>query len=309
MMTGPNKPLVSLIMPVWKPHPEWLATALRSSLEQRYSRLEVIVVDDGCSQPVAELIERYVDDERLRIIRLSANVGGAEARNVGIEAARGDLLRFVDADDVSPRDSTARLVSLSRGDRVITYGATLFCDDALRPDWAMRSRVEGDAVRRCLLGRFMVRHPAMLFPREVVRAAGPWDASFAVSTDWDFVLRCLEHAPVRGESGVALLYRRHSHSTTSDLAGGEAGARRVAERYFERHPDQRGTRLERQAEASIEAMLARVHATHGEPSLAARKTLRALVKDPAAVAHELGHSWPALRRRTGRAVRSRLSAK
>lgn len=304
-----NKPLVSLIMPVWNPNPEWLAAALRSSLEQHYSRLEVIVVDDGCSQPVAELIGNYVEDERLRLVRLSKNMGGAQARNVGIEAARGDFLRFVDADDVIPRDSTARLVSVGRGEHTIAYGATLFCDDALRPRWRMRSRVEGDAVRRCLLGRFTVRHPAMLFPREVVRAAGPWDPSFTVSTDWDFVLRCLEYAPVRGEDAVALLYRRHSHSTSSDLAGGEDGARRVAQRYFERHPEQRGTRLERQVEASIEAMLARVHATHGEPALAARKVLRTSVIDPAAVAHELRQAWPALTARTARAVRSRFSSR
>jgi glycosyltransferase involved in cell wall biosynthesis len=308
-MTSKFKPLVSLIMPVWKPHPPWLAAAVSSALDQSSVRLEVIVVDDGSPQPVAELLGRYVDDRRLRIVRLRVNAGGAQARNAGIEMARGDLLRFVDADDVCPRGSTARLVSLSGGERVITYGATLFCDDALRPVWSMRSRVDGDAVRRCLLGRFRVRTPAALFPRDVVHAAGRWDPSFAVSTDWDFTLRCLEHAPVRGDGTVALLYRRHAHSTTSDLAGGEAGARRVAERYFERHPEQRGTWLERQVEASIEAMLARVDATHGEPVSAARRTLRALATDPTAIAHELRHSWPALGSRARRAVRSGLSAR
>lgn len=308
-MSRIREPLVSLVMPVWKPRAEWLDAAVESALGQSVQRLELIVIDDASPQPVTELLGRHLGDKRLQVIRLARNVGGAQARNVGLEAARGDLLRFVDADDVWPRDSTARLVSLSRGERVITYGATLFCDDELRPVWSMSSKVEGDATRPCLLGRFRVRTSAMLFPRDVIHAAGPWDPSFAVSTDWDFDLRCLEHAPVRGEGFIALLYRRHARSTTSDLHGGEAGARLVAQRYFERHPEQRGTRLERQVEASIEAMLARVHATHGKPVLAARRALRGLAMDPAAVAHELRHSWPALGPRARLAVRSWLSAR
>jgi glycosyltransferase involved in cell wall biosynthesis len=102
-------PLVSVIMPVW-PRPEWLREAVGSALGQRACRIELVVVDDGCPQPVATLL-REIDDERLRPLRIP-HAGVSSVRNAGIEAAHGDLFRFVDADDVLEPQSTARLVDL-----------------------------------------------------------------------------------------------------------------------------------------------------------------------------------------------------
>ncbi|MGI8731523.1 MAG: glycosyltransferase family 2 protein [Solirubrobacteraceae bacterium] len=302
-------PLVSLVMPVYNPRPEWLAAAVGSALGQHDVDLELIVVDDASVTPVAELLGRYGDDDRLRVERLDVNGGVSRARNAGIAAARGQVLRFVDADDVLPLHSTARLLALMGGGDIIAYGATAFCDARMRTVWTMRSDVQGDATLPCVLGRFHVRHPAMVFPRAVVEAAGEWDAAFRVSGDWDFVLRCLEHAPVRGETEVALRYRRHGGSITADVAAGEAGARRVVERYLARHPELRGTRLERRADAMVAALFARAYLTHGRPRRAGRRLLRALALDPAAVAHELRRSAPVLGSRLRHFARSRLSAR
>jgi hypothetical protein len=61
--------------------------------------------------------------------------------------------------------------------------------------------------------------------------------------------------------------------------------------YYERHPEQRGTRLERQTGAFLEAMAARVYATHGQRGVAARHLLRGLRRDPLCLRHE----WPQVR--------------
>jgi hypothetical protein len=86
-----------------------------------------------------------------------------------------------------------------------------------------------------------VRLPALLFPRSVVLAAGPWDSSFPVSEDWDFVLRALDHARVAGDQRVALYYRRHSRSVSrsASVAAGENARRRLTTAYFARHPEER----------------------------------------------------------------------
>lgn len=287
-------PLVSLLMAAWRPRREWLLAAVGSLLGQDYRNIELIVVDDGSPQPIAELLAG-VHDPRVRVVRIEHG-GEVAARNAGIARARGELLRFVDADDVYERAGTRRLVELAAAHPgAIAYGATVFCDEALRPIWTMRSRRRGRVAEECLLGRFGVRIPSMLLPRTVVEAAGEWDAGFdGVNHDLDFLLRALEHAPVAGTRAPVTRYRKHGGGATRDFAAGERGRRRVLRRYFERHPERRGGPLERRAEAGMHALEARVRLTHGMPRAALRRLVASLALDPSAAPVEAAHAAPAL---------------
>jgi glycosyltransferase involved in cell wall biosynthesis len=247
----PTGPLVSLIMPARQPHPEWLRAAVVSALTQRDCQLELVVVDDGSPEPVADLLVG-IDDPRLRIIRIEPG-GVSHARNAGLAAASGDYLRFIDSDDVLEPGSTARLVALAGAGpgATIAYGATLSCDEQLRPLELMRSDLEGWIAEDCLLYRFDVRCMSLLFPRPVVDAIGEWDTSLRHCQDWDYVLRATEHAPVHGDQEVATFYRRHSAAQTSNVAASLHFETMVVDRYFERHPELAGTRLERLARAQL----------------------------------------------------------
>lgn len=286
-------PLVSIVMAAWRPRREWLLAAVGSALAQTGCRLELIVVDDGSPEPVAELLDE-IEDERLRVVAVEHG-GESRARNAGIEVARGDWLRFVDADDELEPGSTARLLKLAAGERVIAYGATAVCDEDLRSAWTMRSRRSGWIAHDCLLGRWPARVHTMLFPRSVVEAVGDWDPGFRVSHDWDFALRALDHAPVRGDGEIATFYRKHKGAATSDTAAGEEGARRVVARYFERHPDLRGTSLERHAHARLDVMAGRVLLSRGRPREAVRRVTRGVLRDPRALIPEVSQGLPALR--------------
>jgi len=291
-------------MPAWRPRREWLRESVRSALGQAGCSVELIVVDDGSPEPVAELLSG-VEDDRLRLLRVEHR-GASAARNAGADAASAAVLRFIDADDVITPRSTATLLSLLGGrDDLIAYGATMFCDEQLRPLWRMTSDVEGDATVACLLGKFTTRPHAFLFPAAVVEKAGDWRPDLGVSEDWDFILRALEHAQVRGTHEVATLYRRHGEGSTEDPAEGERGARAVVDAYFARHPEQRGTRLERRARARLLAHTGRVYATHGARAKGLRRVARAAALDPTAVTTEIRQSLPAIggavRRRLGRA--------
>jgi glycosyltransferase involved in cell wall biosynthesis len=277
--------LVSLIMPVWRPRPAWLHEAVSSALEQRQVDTELIVVDDGNAEPVAPLLSE-VTDERVRILRVEHN-GVSTARNAGIAAARGTHFRFLDADDVFDPDGTRRLLELLGGaDDRIAYAATLYCDEQLNPVWTMTCNIQDAAREACLLGRFTVRLPALMFPRRVVEATGEWDPTMSVSQDWDYVLRALDHATVSGQPFVAARYRRSPASATGDADAGLAGGRRVIEKYFERHPDERGSSLSRKAEAALEATLARAYLMRGARRQALRSAGRALSRDPLALLRE-----------------------
>ena len=230
-------------MPAWRPRRDWLRLAVTTALGQRGCDLELLVVDDGSPTPVALLLAD-IADPRLSVIRVEHG-GVSRARNAGIDAAGGDFVRFVDADDAYEPGSTARLVGLCRGERLaLAYGATVFCDERLRPQWKMTSSLEGDVAEQALLARFFVRPQSVLMTRELVHRTGPWDSSFTVSEDWDYLVRALERAPAYGERATATLYRRHAGAASDDVTAGMEGARRVAERYFERNPDRRAA-LER----------------------------------------------------------------
>jgi succinoglycan biosynthesis protein ExoO len=291
-------PDVSLVMPVWQPRPDWLRQAVESALAEPAVDVELIVVDDGSPEPVDPLLAD-VADPRIHVIRIE-HAGPYAARNAGIAAARGAFLRFVDSDDVVEPGSTGRLHALATASEgTIAYGATLVCDEALFPKSTATSDVDGDAARACVLGLFTVYHVSILFPRAVVERAGPWDErAFSVSADWDFVMRAVEQGPVRRLDEVVTRYRRHptSVSRSASVAAGGAAAERVVGGYFARHPEQRGSELERRAYLRIDLDRAAAHAWWGEWRAAVVRYRRALRRDPRA-ALVAGAHWLAWRLR------------
>jgi hypothetical protein len=135
----------------------------------------------------------------------------------------------------------------------------------LEPHTVKTSKLEGWIARECLLYRFDVRHMSMLFPRAVVESVGDWYPGLPQCEDWDYVLRALERAPVRRDPEIATFYRRHPNSLTANVARGLDCESLVVDRYFDRHPEQKGTRLEREARAKLLLVRAHAHAATGIP--------------------------------------------
>jgi succinoglycan biosynthesis protein ExoO len=289
MSVNSRSALVSLIMPVWQTRRDWLRIAVNSALEQRGCEVELIVVDDGSPEPASILLEG-ISDPRVRIVRID-HAGPSGARNAGIKEAQGNWIRFVDSDDVLEPDSTSHLRSFMDGDSVIAYGGTVVCDEHLRPRRLIESTLQGHIVDECLLGKFDVRLPALLFSRSVVQAAGPWDTTFRVSEDWDFVLRALDHARVAGDQRVALYYRRHptSLSRSASIAAGEDARRRLTTAYFARHPEQ-SPALRRRVWSAMHVDSARAYWNTGRYGRSIDRLSRALVCDPRAVGPQLARA-------------------
>ena len=257
-------------MPVWRPQQEWLRQAVHSALDQRDCDLELIVVDDGNDDPIADLLADVIDP-RVRHVRM-AHGGVSAARNAGIGAASGAYLRFVDADDVLEPGSTSRLRALS-GPTTIGYEDTVVCDAELRPQHRICSRLAGNIVVPCLLGQFDSRHVSMLFSAEVIRRAGPWDTRLRVRQDFDFVLRCLEQAIVVPGEGTATFYRRHEASATRSphaVEDAQRSTRLVLAGFFARNPELRCTVTARDAWRRVHGAEARTALHQGRLMATAR---------------------------------------
>ena len=98
------KPLVSCIVPVFNGE-RYLAEALDSILAQTYRPVDLIVVDDGSTDGTAQVAAGY--GERITYL-YQENSGPAAARNKGIDAAQGEFVAFLDADDVWHEEKLAR---------------------------------------------------------------------------------------------------------------------------------------------------------------------------------------------------------
>ncbi len=97
-----NMPLISIIVPVFNVE-RYLDRCVRSIVAQRYSRLEIILVDDGSPDRCGTMCDEWAEkDCRIKVIH-KENGGLSDARNAGMAAATGELMGFVDSDDwISP---------------------------------------------------------------------------------------------------------------------------------------------------------------------------------------------------------------
>lgn len=99
-----HTPQVSVIIPVWNPGPS-INRCLESLRGQTLKDIEIIFVDDCGTDGAMDLVRAAAkEDRRIRIITNVENMGSGASRNVGIEAARGEYLSFVDADDYVDSD-------------------------------------------------------------------------------------------------------------------------------------------------------------------------------------------------------------
>jgi hypothetical protein len=99
-LEGPKRmqnPLVTAIIPT-RNRPSLLLRAVRSVLEQTHRDLEVVIVIDG-PDPVTREAIGWIRDSRVRALGLKENVGSANARNIGVQHARGKWVAFLDDDD------------------------------------------------------------------------------------------------------------------------------------------------------------------------------------------------------------------
>lgn len=94
-MVDPNRPLVSVLIPCYNAE-KWVGAAIQSALDQTYSAIEVLVMDDGSTDGSLSAIKSY--GSRIRW-RTGPNRGANFARNRLLEMARGEYIQFFDADD------------------------------------------------------------------------------------------------------------------------------------------------------------------------------------------------------------------
>jgi glycosyltransferase involved in cell wall biosynthesis len=174
-VTAADGPLATIIIPVFNGG-RFLAGALESCFAQDYQPVEVIVVDDGSTDDSAEIARSY----DVRCLN-QPNQGPAAARNLGLGEARGRLVAFLDSDDVMlPNKISAQAGHLRAHPETgcVLTGHELVVDPGVDPPRWMLGPQAPDVVAISMLVR-----------REVFATVGPFDPSFRVHEDVEWLMR------------------------------------------------------------------------------------------------------------------------
>ena len=186
--SGPA-PLVSVILPVHD-RADIVHHAIASVLGQSVRDLELLVVDDGSSDALDDALQRF-RDPRLRLLRQPTNRGAAAARNLGLRAAAGRYLAFIDSDDCwLPGSLAARLKALETAPEE----AGLVFGRLEHVTAGGRVRIEGtppplDTKRAMLERNLIVGTPGVMLRRRVLETVGLFDEGMPACEDYDYWLR------------------------------------------------------------------------------------------------------------------------
>jgi glycosyltransferase involved in cell wall biosynthesis len=201
-----NNPLVSVIIPVYN-GAEFLSEAVASIWQQDYHPLEIVIVDDGSTDETAELAKGLGKDIRYAYQR---NSGPAAARNKGLEMACGEIIAFLDVDDLWPpnklRIQVTRLIEDPKVDVVL--GRVKFMKLPGAPEIEIQFESPDSTLVNAYLGSGVFRKSA--FGR-----VGNFDETLRYSEDHDWFLRAREQGiSIVIMEQVTLYYRLHEHNMT-----------------------------------------------------------------------------------------------
>lgn len=202
--------MVSVIIPVYNAE-EFLAEAIGSVLAQSYQPLEIIVVDDGSTDGTAEVASSFGEMVRYAY---QPNRGPSAARNRGLEMARGELISFLDADDLWVESKLELQLGLLTDDPSLQFviGFSQSAEIVGLADGERRVGELSDPLFSPSMG-------SALFRRTAFDAVGTFDETLHYCEDWDWLMRVRElSVPMLIHQDLVLLYRRHKDNMTNQTS-------------------------------------------------------------------------------------------
>jgi len=204
---GHPLPLVSIITPSLN-QGQFLERTILSVRNQDYPLIEHIVVDGGSSDNTLDILRKYHGD--LTWVS-EPDSGQSDAINKGLGMAKGDILAYLNSDDIYLRGAIRRVVEFfgesSKTDMI--YGNYLMIDQ------------DENVLRKCrlfeicfadLLKRNIIGQPAVFFRRRILEEVGPLDVSLRYSMDFDLWLRIASAGTIRHMNQFLSCFRIHPKS-------------------------------------------------------------------------------------------------
>jgi glycosyltransferase involved in cell wall biosynthesis len=206
---------ISVVIPAYN-SARYIRETLESVLAQTYPPLEIIVVDDGSTDETSAIVQSFAS--RVRLLQ-QEHQGVSEARNFGIQQAKGDYIAFIDSDDLWLPEKLALQAACIIEKQVVWVSC--FADYLNDSDGRIlynyrRKLYEGDVLEKLFLKTF-IRSPTPLVKRTVFEEVGYFNEDFETraTEDTDMWLRIAAIYPLGVVRQVLAFVRLHPASTTS----------------------------------------------------------------------------------------------
>ncbi|MGQ3480968.1 glycosyltransferase [Paenibacillus sp. TY11] len=218
---------VSVIIPLYN-HEKYIEEAIRSVLNQTYTNIELIVIDDGSSDRSLS-IARSINDPRLQVISQENN-GAHNTINRGLDMATGDYLTILNSDDIYEKNRLNKCVDYlnSQANIHLVCSYIKIIDDAgkklgikqgwrnMEP-WPVANKEKSFAnsnnfVKNLLMSNFISTTSNMVFTKKLYQDIGGM-RNLRFAHDWDFALRAAEYGECALIEEPLMHYRIHGTNT------------------------------------------------------------------------------------------------
>lgn len=187
-----HKPKVSIIIPAYNAS-RYIQEAVDSALDQDYENLEVMVVDDGSTDKTRQILENYIGGGKIKYFFEEENKGLAAVRNRGITFSSGELVAFLDADDIFFREKISEQVKVFLEDpgMGLSYSGLIhFTDETNKKFFIHRyNDYRPRDVFLDLLKKQFINPSTVMIRKSLLNKYGLFDESLRFSEDWDLWLR------------------------------------------------------------------------------------------------------------------------
>jgi glycosyltransferase involved in cell wall biosynthesis len=313
---GEHQPRVSVVIPSYNAA-EFIERTIDSVLAQSYRDLEVVVVDDGSSDTTPDIVAAYGDPVRLII---QPNNGVSAARNRAIAESRGELIAFLDHDDLWYSDKLDRQVRVldARPEVGLIYANADFIDQSDKRMWIYlaQSRLHrGQVLSRLFLDCFVPLLTTVV-RKSLLADIGPFVTRWHIAEDYDLFLRAAECTEVDYVDEALAGYRIHSGNLSRNYSRRLSEEQEVLRACLIRNPGLRGE----VGDAAIRLRMAGLRCELGHALLfqgrlkdarahfGSRLPLQLIMAIPLWAAGRLGPSFVVGARRAYRQVRESVSA-
>jgi glycosyltransferase involved in cell wall biosynthesis len=208
-------PRVSVVVPVYN-RGKYIHETISSVLAQTFRDFEVIAVDDGSTDESRSVLEAFGEAIRVLEHPNRTNRGQSASINLGLRAARGELIAILDSDDVwLPEKLATQVKFLDAHPEVgLVYGNGWAIDETGRRRYVIygpEHREESDA-KRVLMDCYFFLPTNSLIRSQIMREAGFFDETLRAAQDHDMAIRIAEITRLAYINQQMFYYRRHGDS-------------------------------------------------------------------------------------------------
>lgn len=177
-MTGPEK--LSVLLPVYNTRSDWLTVAIESVLNQTYREFELLLLNDGSTNPdtLATLAAFEKADDRVRLIHNPENMGLAKTLNRGLTLARYDWVARMDGDDISEQQRFERQLAYLETHPEVSVLATALTTFGDQNEVLHYVEHHEDIAATMLWWGCCIPHPTVLYRKAAILKAGGYPTDY-----------------------------------------------------------------------------------------------------------------------------------